>query len=224
MNDLKKKLLIIDDDPIVNDIFKHIFESQFDIYFEFSGNGALTALRSFDFDFCIIDLKLSDYFGIDLFKKIKEERLQPNCIYMILTASDDLENEVKSHELGISEYIRKPIVPKLLRAIFKKYLNKEDEQNLFIKGDLKVNLDEMRAYLGPEPLDLTNSEYRILAQLIKNPGAIFSRDELYQVISQKPNSNVDRSIDMHVSSLRKKIKNEGNRIKTKRGKGYSFEL
>jgi DNA-binding response OmpR family regulator len=220
----KKSVLVIDDDPIVHDIFNHLFGDKYEIFCEFNGQASLSALESRSFDYCIIDLTLTDMHGLNILKKIQTEKLQPNAILMILTASQDVANEIEGHELGIKEYIKKPIVPKLMKAIFKKYEELSQESS-FKYGNLEIDLKQMRAFYNGEMVELTNSEFRILLQLIQNPGDIFSREALYQSISTKSDeAQVDRSIDMHISALRRKIKDVGDHIKTKRGKGYYFEV
>ncbi|MBL7663784.1 MAG: response regulator transcription factor [Bacteriovoracaceae bacterium] len=220
-----KKVLIIDDDPLVYKLFTHIFENKFNMSFEMSGFKALELLKTYDFDFCVIDLKLIETDGFKILEQIKHENLNPKCRFFILTASDSLDDQIRGQELGIDEYIRKPIAPRLIQAVFKKYSEKPKifQSHELTYKSLSVNSGQMKVFLEQEEIkELTNSEYRILLLLLKNLGQIFSREDIYRNISRKPSTNVDRTIDMHVSSLRKKLKFAGEWIKTKRGQGYYF--
>ncbi len=218
-----KKILIIDDDQLVHTFFKQIFKNEYEVFSVISGYEALEILKSTKFDFCVIDLKLSDIFGIDLFRKIKEANTQDSCVFIILTALESVDVEIQGHELGISEYMRKPIVPRLIKAIFNKYSITPLKKEVVSVGKLRIDLNLMKAFYQDDVIQLTNSEFRILHLLVTNIGSVYSRQELYDMINAKSTGPVDRSIDMHVSSLRKKIKDAGNFIKTKRGRGYFLE-
>ena len=148
----------------------------------------------------------------------------------ILTADKTTQMEVEGHMIGIDEYIKKPIIPDLFKAIADKHLKSltERKSTNLSYGNISVDLSSLIVSLMNgetlEEVTLTSKEFQILVSLIQNSGEVLTRESLYNSIWHKQTDNLQRTLDMHVSSLRKKLGGAGRYIKTIRSEGYKIDL
>jgi two-component system alkaline phosphatase synthesis response regulator PhoP len=163
-----------------------------------------------------------------LIKEFKSLGLLENKKIFILTSEKAVEQEIEGHRIGVDEYIRKPINPKVFRAMTEKNALKLSHQNddILKVGNLNISLSSLKVTLGEDnqenEVDLTGKEFKILVTLVRNKGNVMSREQLYQSIWEKETDNLQRTLDMHVSTLRKKLGEYGSCIKTIRSVGYKF--
>jgi two-component system phosphate regulon response regulator PhoB/two-component system alkaline phosphatase synthesis response regulator PhoP len=186
-------------------------------------------------DLIILDLMLPDIDGFEIIKRLKTSKDYNYIPIIIVSAKTDEVDKVVGLEIGADDYIVKPFSVKELLVRVKKQIQKEkftkqeevekDELVLDLKEG-KIRLSKLRhsVYLDNEKLNLTSAEFKILEKLMENPGWIISRDKLLDYLWGNEKAVIDRTIDVHVTHLRQKLKNAGKYIKNERGIGYKFDI
>jgi DNA-binding response OmpR family regulator len=226
----KASCLLIDD---CEDLHLVIKKTLIDLCEVSSALTFLEARRQFEarhFDIIIIDLILKDHNGMDLLKEFKESKgTSKNTRFFIMTGKESRLDEALGHGLGVDEYIKKPVDRDVLKAIVRKNLKllKEEVPQVIEDHPFYIVPSNYQAYVGlkdqhREEIQLTVKEFKLLVKLITNPGKIFSREELYAQVWNSDSNSTYRTIDMHVSSLRKKLKDYGALIKTVHQIGYKY--
>ena len=210
-------VLIADDENSMVKILEAYFKKEgFNIFIAKNGEEALEIFSLNKIDLAILDWMMPKINGIDVCKYIKKNS---NTKVLILTAKSQNEDEIKALKCGADEFIKKPFDPRILIIRAKKLIPFYEEINI---DDLKINIEEMKAYKGKELLKLTKIEYELLLVFIKNKGIILSRDRLIDLVWGMDYEGDYRTVDTHIRRLRAKIGEDT--IKTYRGMGYSMEV
>lgn len=220
----KGKLLIIDDDKDLTALLEEFLGSEgFSLTVCHSGESGLEQLSP-EFDLVLLDVMLP---GIDGFEVLKALRVNFDTPVLMLTAKGDEFDCVLGLELGADDYLPKPYRPRELLARIKALVRRRQGQ---LMGEIKplevngilVDLKRREARIDDKVLELTQTEFAILAVLVAEPETIVSKQTLSQEVLDRPLQIHDRSIDMHVSNLRKKLHAHRDQelIKTVRGSGY----
>lgn len=225
----KARCLLIDDSE---DIHLLIKKTLIDVCEVFSSLTFEDALRQFDsrhFDIVIIDLMLGGRNGMDLLKEFKENREKnKNTRFFIMTGKDSSVDEALGHTMGVDEYLKKPVDREVLKAIVRKNLRllKEDVPEIIDQPPFYILPGNHQAFIGSEnereEIQLTVKEFKLLMKFVSNPDKTFSREDLFAQVWDNDSNSTFRTIDMHVSSLRKKLKDHGALIKTVHQVGYKF--
>ena len=171
---------------------------------------------------------LPDIQGEDI---CKEMRSVSNVYIFMITAKGTLDNKVEGFQIGADEYLVKPVSPRELVARVKALEGrKEREENkdtlVFDKGHLKIYLQERMVKINNEIINLTPNEFDLLYELASSPGRVFTREQLIEAVMGIDFDGFDRTIDVHIKNLRKKIEEDTKSpkyIKTVTGIGYKFE-
>lgn len=180
------------------------------------------------FDLFVIDVMLPVMNGFDVLKHVRSRSRVP---IIMLTARGGESDRIRGLELGADDYLPKPFNPRELlariKAIFRRSepsLPVSDAGELLQDGDLKLHLTARKAFRGNEELHLTAVEFNLLEHLVRSTGQVLKRRDLALLILGRPLEYDDRSLDVHVCNLRKKIgdPSQGGRIQTIRGVGYVF--
>lgn len=210
-------VLIADDENSMVKILEAYFKKEgFNIFIAKNGEEALEIFSLNKIDLAILDWMMPKINGIDVCKYIKKNS---NTKVLILTAKSQNEDEIEALNCGADEFIKKPFDPRILIIRAKKLIPFYEEINI---DDLKINIEEMKAYKGKELLKLTKIEYELLLVFIKNKGIILSRDRLIDLVWGMDYEGDYRTVDTHIRRLRAKIGEDT--IKTYRGMGYSMEV
>tara|TARA_B100001248_G_scaffold91267_1_gene67659 strand:- start:164 stop:841 length:678 start_codon:yes stop_codon:yes gene_type:complete len=216
----KKHILIVDDDDRIRNLLKdYLSENGYIVSTAESANQAKERLQYIKFDIIILDVMMPGQDGYDLTKEIKKQIKVP---VILLTAKGEVENRIKGLELGADDYIGKPFEPKELLLRIKNIINKNNKVDLKSKqiiGDAEVDLNKMTVSLKNKLRKISNSEKKVLIEMIANPGTTFSREEIGKISG----INQERSIDVMITRLRQKIEiNPKNPkfLQTIRGSGY----
>jgi two-component system catabolic regulation response regulator CreB len=221
-------ILVIEDEPSIQDNIKLALEIEnFQGSFKNTGNDGLKFLENNQVDLIILDIGLPDINGFEVCKKIREKNSTP---IIFLTARNSEIDTVVGLEIGADDYLTKPFSPRELIARIKailKRVNTNTLQNIpnNITVGFELNEKKHQITFQGKVLDLTRYEYLILKYLVKNPGQVFSRDQLMMNIWDDPGSSLDRTIDAHIKSIRAKCKkiSKEDPITTHRGLGYSLK-
>lgn len=225
----KYSALYIDDDPDMRKLIGTSLPENVDFAEAENVAAAVEQITSKNFDFILIDLNLGrggEGFQIMEFLKSKEFLTIPTLF--IVTSSNLEEDEIRGHQLDVAEYIHKPVKPKVFKAIMEKHISHRETKNTIKKiGPLKIDEKKMQVRLcsdlKEEDLLLTLKEFKLLVTFVENPKTSYSRDELYKEVWDSSGEVQSRTIDMHVSALRKKLGDFGSTILSVRGVGYSFD-
>lgn len=227
---MNKKLLLVDDDIEITSLLKELLELEgFSV--EIANNGA-EAFKKFDntIDLILLDIMMPDINGLSVLTQLRTKYTIP---IILLTAKDNELDKVIGLELGADDYIIKPFNDRELIARIRATLRRKfweitppqaQTQSIEYTVDhLRVNARQQVVYFDNKYVNLTSTEFQILLKLLENAGKIISRDELSESVLGKEFLPFARSIDVHVSNLRKKLpprKDGLPWIKTLRSKGY----
>ena len=218
-------LLIVEEDQRIATLIANFLQKEgFDTEIAMDGKQALSAFSASNFDLILLDLMLPDTEGTTLAAQLK---LIKDCPILMLTAIDDELQEVQALDAGIDDYLPKPVQPQRLLARVKALLRRVKVEYPVHETSLTVNeISREVSYLGQKVL-LTDAEFDLLDFFLKNPNQKISREQLLKGLRGFDYDGLDRSIDMRVSALRKKLNDEHapyRLIKTIRGFGYLFVM
>ena len=177
-------------------------------------------------DCILLDIMLPDEDGLEILKKIRSIPDTRKVPIMMITAKTTELDKVKGLDLGADDYITKPfgimeLIPRV-KALLRRSMNMEDEKFLSA-GDIFLDGEKHMVYVKDEPIDLTFKEYELLKLLIQNQGIVMSRDVIIERIWGIDFEGESRTLDVHIKTLRQKLKNTGTLIKTVRNVGYMIE-
>jgi two-component system alkaline phosphatase synthesis response regulator PhoP len=224
----KKRILLIEDKEDVAALIKLQAEiAGYKLLVEVDGiNGYLTTLREKP-DLVILDLLLPGQNGLDVLRKIKNTKEIKQTPVVIVSAKNEELDIVLGHELGADDYLTKPFSPKVLfskvKAILRrgKTMDKSDKVMKF--GDFILEIDHYLLRKSDQDIPVTLSEFGILKRLVTNKGKVLTRNQLLDEVNNDDGFIVDRNIDVHIASLRKKLGTNSQWIETVRGVGYRFK-
>lgn len=218
-------ILIVDDEKLIVKGLKHSLEQQgYDVFAAYDGAAALNIIEDEKIDFIILDLMLPDTDGMLLCKKIREDQSMP---ILMLSAKDGDYDKILGFEFGADDYMTKPFntleLLARIKAITKRSEIKQENKILTI-GELEINLSERRTYIKKNEIELTAKEFDMLYLMAKNPGRVYTREEIFRQVWNEDAFDV-RTIDVHIRNIREKIKDDVKNpkyIQTKWGVGYYF--
>ena len=227
------KILVIDDDIEIRKYLKSSLSSQgFQVSTLEGGDAVLEHLAMDCPDLILLDQNLPGKTGLEILRQIRVSQQHQLVPVIFITGRDEEPYKVAALESGADDYVVKPISPKEIEARIKAVLRRAQPEAMGSEvamsspkclniGRVTVDFQAHQVFVEEEEVYLTLTEFRLLSELVKNMGKVLSRDVLRG--TALGNLNVtDRTIDVHVASLRKKIKNQANSIQTVRGVGYRF--
>jgi DNA-binding response OmpR family regulator len=222
----KDSILIVEDEKKISGIVRAYLEKEgYSVQLAETGEAALKLLKE-SFDLIILDLMLPDMQGEEVCKIIRETS---NVPVIMLTAKSGEEDRIKGLGIGADDYVVKPFSPRELVARVKAMLRRAGSTKKKIlsynKGALKIDSVNYEVYRENRQVALTTTEFRILLSLAENPGRVFSRDQIVNLVQGYDFDGYDRTIDAHVKNLRHKVEKDSKEpefIKTVYGIGYKF--
>ena len=227
MNDYR--ILVVDDEEDLCEILK--FNLETDGYVVETANSAEEALKMNieSFDLLLLDVMMGGMSGFAMAKKLKEDPATKDIPVVFLTARDTENDTVTGFNLGADDYISKPFsireVLVRIRAVLRRTAEKNGEQqaNVLRYQGLELNLDKKTVSIDGEDVPFTKTEFEILHLLLDEKGRVFSRQELIDRIWPKDVLVLDRTVDVNITRLRKKIGKFSKCIVTRLGFGYYFD-
>ena len=217
------RLLIVDDDTELCSLLQEFLQrEEYQVQCVHEGRSGLERAQQGGFDLIILDVMLP---GIDGFEILKRLRVDSKVPVLMLTARGQDVDRIIGLELGADDYLPKPFNPRELSARVKAILRRTETKTN--RGRVEVNgvaLDPgtREVTCDGKPVEVTTLEFDILEHLMRNAGRVVSRDGLMESLYNRKATPFDRSIDMHVSHLRRKLEGGKPVIKTIRGVGYQF--
>lgn len=223
-------MLVEDDRRLVSLIRDYLEQQGFEISIAERGDLAVTLILEHQPDLVVLDLMLP---GKDGFTVCQEVRPQYSGPILMLTAKEEDSDQVTGLEIGADDYVKKPVEPLVLlariRALLRRFSQKSQSvvknEKALVFGSLKISPGSRRVMFNEEQINLTSVEYDLLVLLAESAGIPLSRDYLFQTLRGIEYDGLDRSMDVNVSRLRKKLKDSSSRpfrIKTVWGQGYLF--
>lgn len=228
---MKNRILAVDDEEDIVELVRYNLEREgYETLSAFSGKEALEIISKKRPDLIVLDLMLPDLDGLEITRRLKRDEELKDIPIVMLTAKGEEADVVVGLELGADDYIVKPFSPRILVARVKSVLRRRDSGNLAdIKSesirihDIEIHMGRHQVYLAGEPIDLTFSEFEILAFLSRRPGWVFTRSQIVDAIRGDNYPVTERSVDVQVVGLRRKLGVQGDYIETVRGVGYRFK-
>ena len=226
----KKKVLLIEDDADIRNLVRHnLTREGYDVTGAENGEEGLKLARKSNFDLLILDLMLPGMHGLDVCRAVREDEQLRGAGILIVTAKDEEADIVTGLELGADDYLVKPFSVRVLIARVRAILRRKsdapvsnDEQTLEI-GSLKIDVRRHEVLVKGEKVDLTLAEFRILENLAKQMGRVLTRNQLLDIALGQDHFVLDRTIDVHVSALRRKLGDAAELVETIRGVGYRLK-
>jgi len=224
----KKRIILVEDEEDIAVLIKLQAEiTGYKLHVEVDGINGYRAIEREKPDLVILDIMLPGENGLDVCRKIKGSPDLKNIPIIILSAKGEELDVVLGLELGADDYISKPFSPKVLFSRIKAVLRrgKDNEKNVkTLKfGDFILEVDRYILRKHEKVIPLTLSEFGILRRLVTNVGKVLTRNQLLDDINNDDAFIVDRNIDVHIASLRKKLGDTFSSIETVRGVGYRFK-
>ena len=228
-----ERILIIEDDPEIQEMLKYAFEKEgWKLIQVRTGEEGLLELKSRGADCVILDIMLPGQDGFKTLKKIKELENFRALPVIMCTARGEEADMVAGLELGADDYVVKPYSPRVLAARIRAALRRNEaassgsesaeSASCLEQGKLRVDVEKHRAFLGETSLDLSATEFAILVHFMSSPDLVFTRQKLIAAVHGHDYPVTDRSVDVQIMGLRKKLKDAGDMIETIRGVGYRF--
>lgn len=229
----KEHILIVDDEEDILELIEfNLVREGYKVTGVLTGEDALTSVKTKAIDLVILDLMLPGIDGFEVTKQIKNNPDIPDVPIIILSAKGEESDVVTGLELGADDYISKPFSPKILIARVRSLLRrktsrnakepKEQPQQVHI-FDIAIDTDRYKVEAGNRNIDLTYSEFNILSFLARRPGWVFTRQQIVDAVRGENYAVTERSIDVQIVGLRKKLGDHGKFIETVRGIGYRFK-
>jgi two-component system, OmpR family, alkaline phosphatase synthesis response regulator PhoP len=225
---VKSNILVIDDEKDLFDLISYNLEKEgFLVKGAFDGESGLTAATATIPDLILVDLMLPGIDGLEVCRRLRSDARTASIPIIMLTAKSGESDRIVGLELGADDYVTKPFSPRELAARVKAVLRRTTPQpasSMVIRhNDLLIDTVRREVSCKGKIITLTASEFRLLQFLATHPGHVFSRSELIDGALGKDIIVVDRTIDVHVTGLRKKMGDCGELIETVRGFGYRFK-
>ena len=225
----KEKILVVDDEEDILELLRfNLSREGCQVFCASSGEEALRLVRSEIPDLIVLDLMLPGIDGLEVTRRLKGD---PNTKYLpivMLTAKGEEADIVTGLELGADDYVTKPFSPRILvarvRAVLRRNAKEAPEETSVIRiHDLIIDPRRHEVLVNGEPVELTFTEFGILNYMARRPGWVFTRFQIVDAVRGEDYPVTDRSVDVQIVGLRKKLGPAGKYVETVRGVGYRFK-
>lgn len=222
-----KTILVVDDEPKIVELARDYLEhAGFAVVSAFDGSEALTRARTDAPDLIVLDLGLPKLDGLDVARALRRDS---NVPIVILSGRSDETDKLVGLELGADDYVTKPFSPKELvarvRAVLRRIERPAPPSDIIRASDVTLDVPRMRVRAGDRDVELTATEFQLLAALAREPGRVFTRSQLLDAVHGVAFESYERAIDAHVKNIRRKLEvdpREPRYLQTVHGVGYRF--
>ena len=223
----KKRILIVEDDQSLAEIVGYnISQAGFEVITARDGLDGLHQAQIKNPDLIILDLMLPNMDGLEVCRRLRSDPATRHLLVLMLTAKSEETDEVVGFNVGADDYVTKPFSVKVLlermKALLRRREAKADDRDVITSQGITVDGRRHKVIINDMRLELTPSEFRLLNAMIRQPGRAFSRDELIDAALGENTIVLERTIDVHIRALRKKMGSHADVIETVRGVGYRF--
>jgi two-component system alkaline phosphatase synthesis response regulator PhoP len=222
-----KNILVVEDEPEIARVIRDYLQAAgFTVSVAADGERALQSARTSHPDLVVLDLGLPGRDGLDVTRELRRTSDVP---IVVVTARGDEADRIVGLELGADDYVVKPFSPKELvarvRALFRRVDARDEPGDIIRVADMEIDIPRMRVTVNGRAVELTASEFQLLAAMAREPGRVFTRGQLLDVLHGVAFESYERAIDAHVKNLRRKIEPEPGEtryVQTVYGVGYRF--
>jgi DNA-binding response OmpR family regulator len=223
----KARILIIEDDRSLAEVVVYnLAQAGYDVLVAHDGQDGLTQAQLKSPDIVLLDVMLPVIDGLDVCRRLRSDPLTRDILIMMLTAKSEETDELIGFTLGADDYVTKPFSVKILlervKALQRRRGDEASDENVVARQGVIVDRARYRATADGKEIELTHSEFKLLDTLIRQPGRVFKRSELIDAALGQDTIVLDRTIDVHIRGLRRKLGDNADVIQTVRGVGYRF--
>jgi two-component system alkaline phosphatase synthesis response regulator PhoP len=225
----KERILVVDDEEDILELVRfHLTREGYQLTLAATGEEALKKAKHETFDLIVLDLMLPGLDGLEVAKALKADARTKGVPIVMLTAKGEDADVVSGLEIGADDYITKPFSPRVLTARVKAVLRRRsraalDDTKVITIHELEIHPGRRTVLAGDKALELTFTEFQLLCVLTRRPGWVFTRSQIVDSVRGSDYPVTDRSVDVQVVGLRKKLGAYGSYIETVRGVGYRFK-
>ena len=207
---MKAKILVVDDERKIVQLARDYLEhAGFDVSAAYDGAAAIAAARADRPDLVVLDLGLPEIDGLDVARTLRSETSVP---IVMLTGRSEESDKLVGLELGADDYVTKPFSPKELvarvRAVLRRATRPRADADVIHVGDLVLDVPRLRTTVGGRVIDLTPTEFQLLATMAREPGRVFTRSQLLDAVHGVAFESYERAIDAHIKNVRRKLEPE----------------
>ena len=225
----ERSVLVVDDDTELCQLLSEYLSMEgYVVEAVHTGRQGVDRALSDEHAIVVLDVMLPDLKGFEVLRRVRAQSRMP---ILMLTARGDEQDRILGLEMGADDYLAKPFNPRELSARIEAVLRRSRPDpaamaplsgDQIVVGDVSVDKGARMARRGGDPIELTTVEFDILEHLMRSAGRVLSRDALMEALYNRKATAFDRSMDMHISHIRRKLEGERTLIKTVRGIGYQF--
>ena len=219
-------MIVEDDDSLADVLSYNLGQAGYDVLRARDGREGLQLARRIVPEVVILDLMLPLLDGLEVCRHLRANASTREILIIMLTAKAEESDQLIGFSMGADDYVPKPFSVKVLleriKALQRRRHSAFDESDIVSSQGITIDRRRHRALAGDEPLSLTLSEFRLLEALLRQPGRAFSRPELIDAALGEDAMVLERTIDVHIRSLRQKLGAHADQIETVRGIGYRF--
>ena len=225
----KERILVVDDEEDILELVRYnLTKEGYHVTGALTGEDAIQKARSESFDLIVLDLMLPGIDGLEVAKRLKNSPKTEQVPIVMLSAKGEEADIVTGLELGADDYITKPFSPRIMvarvrTALRRKTNNKLDETASIHLFELEIHPGRRSVLASGKPVDLTFTEFQVLYLLAQRPGWVFTRSMIVDAVHGDDYPVTDRSVDVQIVGLRKKLGDCGKYIETVRGVGYRMK-
>ena len=227
------KILVVDDEDTLCEVLRFNLEvAGYDVNVAQSAEEALTKISQTPYNLIILDVMMGETSGFTLARKLKADKDTKDIPIIFLTAKDSEDDMIAGLNIGADDYIFKPYtirnivarVGTVLRRTMPVEEEPEEDKNVIHVGELSIDTTSRSVYINGNYIRMPRKEYEILKLFVSTPGRVYTREEILSKIWGDDVVVIPRVVDVNVTRLRKKLGDFGDRIMTRSGYGYGFEL
>ena len=227
------KILVVDDEDTLCEVLRFNLEvTGYDVDVAQSAEEALTKISQTPYNLIILDVMMGETSGFTLARKLKADKDTKDIPIIFLTAKDSEDDMIAGLNIGADDYIFKPYtirnivarVGTVLRRTMPVEEEPEEDKNVIHVGELSIDTTSRSVYINGNYIRMPRKEYEILKLFVSTPGRVYTREEILSKIWGDDVVVIPRVVDVYVTRLRKKLGDFGDRIMTRSGYGYGFEL
>ena len=226
----KQRILVIEDDTDIRELIRHNLSREgYEVACTSEGEKGLRMVEKERYDLVLLDLMLPGLHGLEVCRRIRSNAALRGTGILIVSAKDEEADIVTGLELGAEDYLVKPFSIRVLlarvRAVLRRVCETDtpSDEKPFTLGPLRIDPLRHEVSVKEERIELTLAEFRILQSLAKHPGRVLTRNQLLDLALGQDHFVLNRTIDVHVSSLRRKLGEAGDLVETVRGVGYRLK-
>jgi two-component system, OmpR family, alkaline phosphatase synthesis response regulator PhoP len=224
----KGTILVIDDEKDLIELLRYNLEKEgYDVIAATDGQSGLDVIKRHRPELVVLDLMMPGIDGLQVCQRLRSDQAAARTPVIMLTAKATEADRIVGLELGADDYITKPFSPRevvaRVKAVLRRTAAQQETPQLIRSGELSIDLNGHEVKYSGTRIALTATEFRILQFLAGRPGRVFSRDEIIDAALDSDTAVFDRTVDVHITAIRKKLGAGGELIETVRGFGYKFQ-